>query len=360
MVSSVILERPATAAPQPALRRLHGVRYHRGGGGHGGTHCLRGRGSHRTSYVTVLEAAPHNAVASLGAGSLQRRSSRRAHGQDLRVSVVTFRRTRPAATRRTETHAEHVPSMARHILADSPQQNISVECPGRACAACGPCEVLDGPRCVCMQSDGAGKYNLFFGSELRTLPALSLFFSFILTLTAANPVALVLLTRHLIICLHLSRSTPCVPSMCPFSPSTSRMTHDVVSDVLFVCVHSSLCFSLLLEDGVPYVRLMIHLRSQRGLKQLSSSVCVLSPYRFSSCCPSRQSSPPSSFEAFLDWLQSGVVHTGKPKKQKGRRAISKRQARRRERRLDVKFGAAFVHSPRGPRRGCTAKVSGNS
>ena len=71
-------------------------------------------------------------------------------------------------------------------------------------------------------------------------------------------------------------------------------------------------------------------------------------------------SPPPSFEAFLDWLQSGVVHPGKPKKQKGRRVISKRQARRRERRLDVKFGAAFVHSPRGRRRGCTAKVSGNS
>ena len=71
-------------------------------------------------------------------------------------------------------------------------------------------------------------------------------------------------------------------------------------------------------------------------------------------------SPPSSFEAFLEWLQSEVVHRGKPKKQKGRRVISKRQARRRERRLDVKFGAAFVHSPRGPRRGCTAKVSGNS
>ena len=71
-------------------------------------------------------------------------------------------------------------------------------------------------------------------------------------------------------------------------------------------------------------------------------------------------SPPSSFEAFLDWLQSGVVHPGKPKKQKGRRVISKKQARRRERRLDVKFGAAFVHSPRGPRRGCTAKVSSNS
>ena len=31
----------------------------------------------------------------------------------------------------------------------------------------------DGPRCVC--SDGAGKYNFFFGSELTTLPALSLF-----------------------------------------------------------------------------------------------------------------------------------------------------------------------------------------
>ena len=35
-------------------------------------------------------------------------------------------------------------------------------------------------------------------------------------------------------------------------------------------------------------------------------------------------SPPSSFEAFLDWLQSGVVHPGKLKKQKGRRGILQR------------------------------------
>ena len=131
--------------------------------------------------------------------------------------------------------------------------------------------------------------------------------------------------------------------MCRFSPSASRLTHDVVSDVLFVCVHSSICFSLLLEDGVPYVRLMIHLCSQRGLKQLSSSVCVLSPYRFfvmlsfaAELSSVASVSPPSSFETCLDWLQSGVVHPGKPKKQKGRRVISERQARCRERRLDVK------------------------
>ena len=33
----------------------------------------------------------------------------------------------------------------------------------------------EGPRCVCMQCDGDEKYNLLFGSELTTLPALSLF-----------------------------------------------------------------------------------------------------------------------------------------------------------------------------------------
>ena len=35
--------------------------------------------------------------------------------------------------------------------------------------------------------------------------------------------------------------------------------HDVVSDVLLACVYSFLCFSLLLEDGVQYVRMMIRL-----------------------------------------------------------------------------------------------------
>ena len=83
-----------------------------------------------------------------------------------------------------------------------------------------------------------------------------------------------------------------------------------------------------------------------------SGASISPPAVLSSCC--------GIPEAILDWLQSGVVHPGKPNKQKGRRVISKRQALRRERRLDVKFGAAFVHSPRGPRRGCTAKFSGNS
>ena len=83
-----------------------------------------------------------------------------------------------------------------------------------------------------------------------------------------------------------------------------------------------------------------------------SGASISPPAVLSSCC--------GLPEAILDWLQSGVVHPGKPNKQKGRRVISKRQARRCERRLDVKFGAAFVHSPRGPRRGCTAKFSGNS
>ena len=99
--------------------------------------------------------------------------------------------------------------------------------------------------------------------------------------------------------------------------------------------------------------------------QPSSVAYVSQPSSFDA--PSASTGPPAVLssccglsEAMLDWLQSGVVHSGKSNKQKGRRVVSKRQARRRERRLDVKFGAAFVHSPRGPRRGCTAKFSGNS
>ena len=94
-----------------------------------------------------------------------------------------------------------------------------------------------------------------------------------------------------------------LPSMCCLSPSASRLIHDVVSDVLFACVHSSLCFSLLREDGVLYVRLMIHLYSQRGLKQLSSSVCrflsrpVFAMVSFAAARSSVASvSPPSCFE----------------------------------------------------------------
>ena len=46
----------------------------------------------------------------------------------------------------------------------------------------------DGPRCVCMQSDGAGKYNFFFGSELTTLPALSLFTAYDKAIDASDVV----------------------------------------------------------------------------------------------------------------------------------------------------------------------------
>ena len=132
-----------------------------------------------------------SAVASLGAGNLRRRSSRRAHGQHLRVSEVTFRRTRPAATRRTGTHAEHVPSMARHIQQKVPNRRFLLNSLVGLVPPAGRAKFLvhvqdqDGPRCVCMQSDGAGKYN---GSELTTLPALSLFTTYDKAIDASDVV----------------------------------------------------------------------------------------------------------------------------------------------------------------------------
>ena len=46
----------------------------------------------------------------------------------------------------------------------------------------------EGPRCVCMQCDGDEKYNLLFGSELTTLPALSLFTAYEKAIDASNVV----------------------------------------------------------------------------------------------------------------------------------------------------------------------------
>ena len=207
-------------------------------------------------------------------------------------------------------------------------------------------------------------------------------------LSAANPIVLVLLTRYLFICLHLSRSTPFVPSMCRLSPCASHLMHDVVRwCALRLCLFFPLFFSSRLRmvfsmcawwfvyvDNVARAIeinclrfLCLPVSWMQSFAAQPSSVAYVSPPSSFDAPSGASTGPPAVLssccglsEAMLDWLQSGVLHPGKSNKQKGRRVISKRQARRRERRLDVKFGAAFVHSPRGPRRGCTAKFSSNS
>ena len=69
-----IPERPATATPQPALRRLHGVRYHRGGGitaeriasevaARTGLHTSWSLKQHRTMLSHLLEQTVFNGQA---------------------------------------------------------------------------------------------------------------------------------------------------------------------------------------------------------------------------------------------------------------------------------------------------------
>ena len=57
---------------------------------------------------------------------------------------------------------------------------------------------------------------------------------------------------------------------------------------------------------------------------------------------------------------SGVPEEPQPQHSEGRRPVSMREVRRRDRRLDFKFGLASVCQHRGAWRSCIAKVSGVS